>query len=257
MSHNQPGPYGQPPQQPPAYGQQPPYGQAPYGVPQPPAPGGGKKKAAIILGVVAGVAAIAVVASVVLSGGSGGGSDIADDGAHKLTTPATVIDGTYKNSGDSAEEMTDKEIKEAEAWGVQNPRNVGAGYASGSGLVAKKIMFSGVYGTIDDPEKVVDAMFASMKAESEKDSSSKGELVGSPQAFTPPGFDNGVMKCQNIESTQSGKATRVPVCIWGDHSTLSSVISIDIAAMATGGGSSMEDASALAAKLRADVRVKV
>ncbi|MDW4905812.1 hypothetical protein RB628_10810 [Streptomyces sp. ADMS] len=313
MSHNQPGPYGQPPQQPGPYGQptqpgpygqppqapqapqaapqpgygypqqapppqpgygypqqapqgapnpygqQPPYGQAPYGVPQPPAPGGDKKTAGIVVGAVAVVAAIAVGAWFVFGSGdsSGGGSGIADDGAHKLTTPATVIDGTYKSSGgDSADEMTDAEIKEAEAWGVQNPKNVSAGYTSGSGLTAKNLMFSGVYGTIDDPESVVDAMFAKMRTESEKDTSFAGELVGSPQAFTPSGFVNGVMKCQHIESTESGKTTRMPVCIWGDHSTLSYVISYDLASLTTGGSTSLENASALAAKLRADVRVK-
>ncbi|MGY1500914.1 hypothetical protein ACW4TU_30775 [Streptomyces sp. QTS52] len=251
----QPG-YGYP-QQPDAYGQQqPPYGQVPYGVPQPPAPGGGRKKTAIILGAVAVVAAIAVGAWFVLGSGSGGGSAIADDGAHKLTAPATVLDGAYKSGGGSAEKMSDEDIKEAEAWGVQNPKNVSADYTAGSGLATKKLMFSGVYGTIDDPEKVVDAMFTKMKTESTKDSSFDGKLVGSPEAFTPSGFDNGVMKCQHIESTASGTTTKMPICIWGDHSTLSYVISYDLASITTGGGGSLEDASALAAKLRADVRVK-
>ncbi len=205
------------------------------------------------------MAAIAVGAYFALSGGSSGGSDIADDGAHKLTDAGDrarrhVQEGA--TAATPADEMTDKEIKEAEAWGVQNPKNVSAGYTSGSGLTAKNLMFSGVYGTIDDPEKVVDAMFAKMKTESEKDSSFNGKLVGSPAAFTPAGFENGVMKCQHIESTESGTTTRMPVCIWGDHSTLSYVISYDIASMTAGGGGSLDDASALAAKLRADVRVK-
>ena len=252
-----PNPYGQQP----AYGQQPPYGQAPYGVPQPPPPGGGKKKTtAIVLGSVAVVAAIAVGAYFVLGSGSGssGGSGIADDGAHKLTTPATVLDGAYKKSGDSgADELTEDDIKDAEAWGVQNPKDVSAVYTSGESLTAKTLMFAGVYGTIDDPEKVVDAMFAQMKSESEKSSSSDdGKLVGSPQEFTPAGFDNGIMKCQQIESTESGTTTQMPFCIWGDHSTLSYVLTYDIASLAAGKSSTLEEAAELAAKLRADVRVK-
>ncbi|WP_371659960.1 hypothetical protein [Streptomyces sp. NBC_00280] len=252
----QPG-YGYP-QQPDAYGQQqPPYGQAPYGVPQPP-PGGGKKKTGIIIGAVAVVAAIAVGAYFALSGGSSGGSDIADDGAHKLTTPATVLDGAYKKSGNSETGgMSADEIKDAETWGVQNPKDVSAMYASGEGLTAKSVMFSGVYGTIDDPEKVVDAMFAQMKKESAKSTAAgDGKLVGSPQKVTPAGFTNGVMKCQEIESTQSGTTTKMPFCIWGDHSTLSYVLSYDLAAMATGKSSTIAEAADLAAKFRQDVRVK-
>ena len=251
----QPDAYGQ---QPPAHGQQPPYGQAPYGVPQPPAPGGGGKKTAIVLGAVAVVAAIAVGAWFVLGSGSGGGSDIADDGAHKLTAPATVLDGAYKKSGGSETSgMTASEIKDAESWGVQNPKDVSAMYASGEGLTVKNMMFSGVYGSIDDPEKVVDAMFAKMKTESAKSSSADdGKLVGSPQKFTPAGFDNGIMKCQEIETAQSGRTTKMPFCIWGDHSTLSYVLTYDLAAMTAGKSSTMEEAAELAAKFRQDVRVK-
>ncbi|WP_105974454.1 hypothetical protein [Streptomyces geranii] len=246
-----PNPYGQ---------QQPPYGQAPYGVPQPP-PGGGKKKTtAIVLGSVAVVAAIAVGAWFVLGtdGGSGGGSAIADDGAHKLTAPATVLGGEYKKSGDSAADgLSEDEIKDAEAWGVENPKDISAVYASGESLTAKTLMFAGVYGTIDDPEKVVDAMFAQMKSESAKGTSADdGKLVGSPQEFTPAGFENGIMKCQQIESTESGTTTKMPFCIWGDHSTLSYVLTYDLASLASGKASTMEEAAELAAKLRADVRVK-
>ncbi|MFC3577561.1 hypothetical protein ACFOZ0_30720 [Streptomyces yaanensis] len=247
----QPNPYAQQPGQP--YGQ-PPYGQQPYGVPQPPAPGGGKKTAAIVIGAVAVVAAIAVVAYFLLSG-SGGGS-VADDGAHKLTAPATVINGTYKKADSSSSgEMTDSDVKDFESWGVKNPKDVSAGYTAGSGLSVKSLSFVGVYGTIDDPEKVVDAMFAKVKENAAKNSA-EGKLVGSPQEFTPDGFENGVMKCQISEGTSSGKTVQVPFCIWGDHSTVTYVISTDVAALAAGKGSSMQDAAALAAKLRNDVRVK-
>lgn len=139
--------------------------------------------------------------------------------------------------------------------GGAEPQNVNASYVAGSGYTTKNITFSGVYGTIDDPEKVVDAMFTKMKAASEKDSSAGGKLIGSPEEFTPSGFDNGIMKCQLVEGTQSGKTTRMPFCVWGDHSTLSYVISYDLVALATGAGSSLEAASEIAAKLRTDVRV--
>ncbi|MFM9455426.1 hypothetical protein [Streptomyces europaeiscabiei] len=248
-------PQGVPPQTPP-YGQQQ-YGQQPYPtVPQPPVSGGGGKKVGIILGAVAVVAAVAVGAYFVIGGGGGG--DIADDGPHKLTAPASVIDGQYKKGegGGSSSGMNDKEIKQTEGWGVQNPKDVSSSYASGEGLTAKNLTFAGVYGTIDDPEKVIDAMFASMKAESEKGSGSDGKLVGSPQEVTPEGFENGIMKCQESEGSEGGKTMTVPLCIWGDHSTVAYVISFDMAAMAAGKSSTIDEAAELAAKLRNDVRVE-
>jgi len=192
----------------------------------------------------------------VIGGSGSGGSDIADDGAHKLTAPATVLDGEYKKGSDAgAGGMTDDDIQDAESWGVDNPKDVSASYTAGSGLASKNLTFAGVYGTIDDPEKVIDAMFAQTESEASK-SSDGGELVGSPKKFTPAGFENGVMKCQEIKTTQSGQTVTMPFCIWADHSTVTYVLSFDIAGLAEGKSTSMEDAAALTAKLRNDVRVK-
>ncbi|MFJ3226856.1 hypothetical protein ACIPJS_26415 [Streptomyces sp. NPDC086783] len=296
----QPGPYGQQPQQPGPYGQQPqapqpgygypqqapqqpgygypqqappgvppqqPYGQQPYGPPQPPAPAGGKKKTGLVIGAVAVVAAIAVGAYFVL-GSSGGSSSVADDGPHKLTTPAKVLDGSYKKSKGASNPTSDEDLKDFEKWGVKDAKDVSAGYTSGSGLTGKNLSFSGVYGTIDDPEGVVDAMFAKAKSESEKDQSdeaSTGKLLGSPQEFTPDGFENGILKCQETEITNNDesstssapKTVKMPLCIWADHSTVASVFALDLSTFATGKGGSMETTADLAAKLRNDVRVKI
>ncbi|MFI1165111.1 hypothetical protein ACH4UM_16225 [Streptomyces sp. NPDC020801] len=259
----QPSPYGQ--QQPP-YGQ-PPYGQQPYGaVPQPPAPGGGKKKTGLIIGAVAVVAAIAVGAYFVLSGS--GSSSVADDGPHKLITPATVINGTYKKSNSSgSDSMSDSDLADFKKWGVKDPKDVGAGYVNGTGLTAKNLSFRGVYGTIDDPEAVVDAMFAKLKSQSEKDPGSgktKGKLLGSPETVHPSGF-NGIMKCQvaQIDSTDpsstgasAAKSIKMPLCVWGDHSTVVDVTAFSLAGLAGGDGGTTEQTADLAAKLRNDVRVK-
>ena len=262
-------PYGQQPQQP--YGQQPQYGQQPpYGAaPEPPASGGGGKKTALIIGAVAVVAVIGVGAYLVIGKGGGGGS-VADDGPHKLTTPATVIDGTYKKSDDAtgSDSVSDSDLAGFRKWGVKNPTGVNAGYVNGKGLAAKSLGFSGVYGTIDDPEAVVDAMFAKVKAESEKDQSgdqTKGKLLGSPETVHPSGFSNGIMKCQVAQfentgssSTSAGaaKTVKMPFCIWGDHSTVAHVMAFSLAGMASGDGGSIDQAADLAAKLRNDVRVK-
>ncbi|MFJ1543847.1 hypothetical protein [Streptomyces sp. NPDC088246] len=254
----QPGPYGQQPPTPP-YGGQPAYGgQPPFPPAQP------KKKTGLIIGGV--VVAMAVIAGgVYLLTSGGGGSSVADDGkTYKLTTPETVIDGTYKKAssqtGDEPE-MSSSEIKEAGKWGVKNPKNVNGSYTAGEAAAQKMLQFSGVYGDIKDPEKVVDAMFANIKAEASKDKESGGDFVGSPQAFTPSGFENGVLKCQEAKvdsgTTGSTKPLSLPVCIWGDHSTLVYVMNMDMAAMMTGKSVSLEDAANTAAKLRNDVRVEV
>ena len=94
------------------------------------------------------------------------------------------------------------------------------------------IKFMGVYGEIDDPAKAVDGMFDKMKTESEKEdaSTSTGKLIGSPKSFDA---DGAVLKCQETEVKGGGsgpKSIRMPVCIWGDNSTLGIVIPVDMAA---------------------------
>ncbi|MGW0733899.1 hypothetical protein [Streptomyces sp. NPDC002851] len=252
----QPGPYGQ--QQ---YGQQPPYGQVP---PPPPGGGGGGKKVGIIVG---SVVALAVIAGGVwfFTAGGGGGSSVADDGkTYKLTTPATVL-GEYKKS--PSNDAGSGDFDDAEDWGIKNAKDVSAGYAAGSGTSAKSLAFGGVYGEIEDPEAAVDAMFAQMKEESEKDqssSSSKGELIGDPEEFQPDGFENGIMKCQEAKVTKGAGAAAggpseatIPICIWADNSTLAEVLHFDMASLATGNGGSMEDLAGIAAKVRNEVRVEV
>lgn len=301
----QPGPYGQqPPQGQPGYGypQQPPQGQpgygypqqppqgvpqqgygqpqqpGPYGQPQQPGPYGGapgfpppqggapKKKTGLII-------ASVVVALAVIGGGAyflvgGGSSDVADDGPHKLITPATVLDGEYKKGedSDSAGGMGESDLKNAEAWGVKNPKYVSADYESGdvekNPFGAKVLNFGGVYGEIDDPEKTVDAMFANMKAEAEKpDSRDGGSLVGSPESLEPDGLDGAIMKCQAMvvknDPSSGPKEVKLSVCIWGDHSTLGFALPTDLASAMGGKASPLEDAAATTAKLRNDVRVKL
>ncbi|MGC0332017.1 hypothetical protein RKD23_005007 [Streptomyces sp. SAI-170] len=256
----QPG-YGYPQQQPvppqQGYGQQPPYGQAPYGAaPQPPASGGGKKKTGLIIGAVAVVAAIAVGAYFVLGGGGGAGSDIADDGPHKLTTPDTVL--TDYKKGDDSESSGFDDLKDAEKHGVKNAKDVDAQYQAGdeeNPLSMRMLQFMGVYGEIEDPEKVVDEMFAELKKEAGKDG--EGEVVGSPKEFE---LDGAVLKCQEAKtpgdsSGQGPKEFSVPVCIWGDYSTIGVVIDMNIAEAMAGKAADLEKSSELAGKLRKEVRV--
>ncbi|GLX18535.1 hypothetical protein [Streptomyces lavendulae] len=331
MSYNQPGPYGQQPQQPGPYGQQPnPYGQQPqqpgYGYPQqqPPAPSypqqpaqpsypqqpappaypqqGGyqtppppppapqpaygyqqpqqqpqtpayvppppappkKSKAVPVIAAVVGVAVIAGGAWWFL--GSGGSVSDATKG-YKLVAPESV--GEFqKNPKYTEKPMTDKDKQEAEAAGIKNPTQVGMSYLSGdpkNPLTQKGLTFSGIYGEIADPEKAVDGYFALFKAKTtETNEKSTAELIGSPKEITPDGFEGAILKCQDLKLTSKDPAAAkgpkeftLPVCIWGDYSTLSVVSASDAVSILAGKpGYTLEQDAELAAKLYKTARVK-
>ncbi|MFE5795690.1 hypothetical protein ACFQ8C_24385 [Streptomyces sp. NPDC056503] len=283
----QPGPYGQPPQGQPGYGypQQAPQGvppqQQPYGYPQQPAPYGQqpqygapqgpggyvphppapkKSKTPIIIGAVAVVAAIAVGAYFLIGGG--GGASVANDGPHKLVTPETVL-GEYKKAPDESDSSGDDVLKDAEKNGVKNGKQVDASYKAGdesNPLGGKMLSFSGIYGEIEDPEKLVDALFGVMKTKAAEDKEDDAELVGSPQAFTPAEAEGAVLKCQSAkgkaDASAGTPAFSMNFCIWADHSTVGFVVPLDMAAMLSGKGGSLEEAATVTAKFRKEVRVK-
>lgn len=261
MSYNQPGPYGGPA----------PYGApAPYGYPQQPPPpdpsSGGGKKAGLIVGVVVAVAAIGAGVWWFTAGKDSG--SLADDGkTYKLTSPASVLGGQYKKdtSGGDGGGMSSSDLKDLEQQGVSDPKDAYAAYNYGEGSTMKSLNFSGVYGEIEDPEKVVDAMFAEMEKESTGEPGSMS-LIGSPEEFTPDGFENGVMKCQEAEFTmgETGpddegvpNSFKTPMCVWGDHSTVAYATYSDVATTADGADIKLENVASLVANLRDDVRVEV
>jgi hypothetical protein len=221
--------------------------------------GGGGKKTGLIIAGAAVVVAIAVGAYFLIGGG--GGADIADDGPHKLTTPATVL-GDYKKAETGAADsggFTEEDLKDAEKHGVKNAKDVQATYQAGdeaNPLSLKMLQYMGVYGEIEDPASVLDAMFAEMEKNASE--SDEGELVGDPKDF---GSDKFALKCQemkvNNEEAAAGepKEMHMPVCIWADHSTVGVVMPVNLADMMSGKGVDLKSASDLATKLRAEVRV--
>ncbi|WP_406837264.1 hypothetical protein ACICHK_14800 [Streptomyces sp. AHU1] len=260
--------YGYPPQAPGVPPQTPPYGQPPYGtVPMPPVPDGGKKKTGLIIGGVAAVAAIAVGAYLVL-GGSSSGSDVADDGPHKLTTPATVIDGQYKRMGkdQGPQDPSSGDAKDLAASGITNSKSVGGVYSTvdlsnpdtlkdpTAIAGSKAITFSGLYGKVKDPEAAIDASFANIKKDSAKESDSKIEFIGDAKSVNPSGLDGAIMKCQEAKAPNqaTGKTDTQYMCMWADYSTLG----FGVAAQG-GQGVSMEESARVTAALRKDIRVKI
>ncbi|MGV9880907.1 hypothetical protein [Streptomyces sp. NPDC003006] len=227
MSHQQPGPYGQQPQ-------------APYGqVPPPQPPQGGGKKAGLVIGAVAVVAALGVGAYF-LFGGGGGSSSVEDDGAHKLVPPTSV--GEYKKGEDTPGGPLGS-TENAEEIGISNAENVPATYQSGEVLKGKQISFQGMYGEIDDPEKSVDDGFAKAEESAKEDAGDNAgdpeefAFVGDPETVEPDALDNAVMKCQTAD-------------------TYGIVFSMDMAALAKGGGMTTDEVASFAAELREAARVK-
>ncbi|QKW49867.1 hypothetical protein [Streptomyces buecherae] len=271
----QPGPYGQPPQ---GYGypqQQPgPYGQmGQYQQPGPPMPpqggGNGNKTIGIVVGAV--VACAAVVGGVLLFNGGDSDGDsaknkkkdtvVGDTGGqqgsggtggtdeeqppvtepaqqYKLTTPQTVA-GSFQREGEG---KTDSGIgaNGVEPTSFTTEGSVSAEYAGG----IKKLTFGGAYGKSTNPEASVDWYFQQMR------SSSGGKPQGTPQKFTPAGFD-GVMKCQVVESS----SVPIQTCAWSDASTIGAVIFGDPAVVSDPGAVNLSAVADTTAQVYKDVRV--
>ncbi|GAA1902783.1 hypothetical protein GCM10009716_10800 [Streptomyces sodiiphilus] len=271
----QPGPYGQP-QQPGPYGQQPgPYGQQqsgqypgqqpPYGqMPPPPPSGGGGRKALI---------AAAVVAAVVVTGGAlyfllgGSGSGLGeDDGTrYELSMPQTTGDFELQSSTDESD-FDEQELAEL---GLQEMEGAGAVYYEGepfTGEGGRQLVVSGLYGEVNDPETMVDSLFAVAAEEMAGDD--EVELLGSPESVSPAGLENAVMKCQTLQVTDSdlGVPMQAPMCVWADYST----VAVTLVDVLPGAGFDMEDpesaldlrpvpmkeAAEVTARLRADALVE-
>ncbi|MEW1864319.1 hypothetical protein AB0399_28795 [Streptomyces sp. NPDC088194] len=261
--------YGQQPQQP-GYGQQPPYGQVPqqgYGYPQPPQSGGNGKRNGIIIGIVVALVAVAGGVYFATKGSGSSSSSLHDDGKkYTLTTPDTVAGDYAKGDDSDSDSFDDSDLTKIKALGVSDPTQVNAAYKEGSSALSGKLLeFAGVYGTVKDPGKVVDGMFAMLKqgTEQDKKDGTKVETSGSPQSVTPSGMKSeAIMKCQTIKETgqDSGQSFTIntTVCVWADYSTVAYVIPLDSAQLVTGGGSapSIDDAAALTAKVRNDVEVE-
>ncbi|EPH41703.1 hypothetical protein ABT390_01470 [Streptomyces aurantiacus] len=160
--------------------------------------------------------------------------------------------------------ITSAGLDGAGGFGVRGAKKVQAVYGSGTEakpLGAGLIQFTGAYGTIGDPEKTVDAMFADLAAKARKGPGKGGErstMLGRPQDF---GSDGAVLKCQEARvegsSAPAGrKEARTALCAWADGSTAAIVLSMDTREAEAGRAASLEEAAATTRKLRQEVRVK-
>ncbi|WP_199896562.1 hypothetical protein [Streptomyces niger] len=230
-------PYPQQPQQPqygqPQYGQ-PPYGQqpgAPWGMPQtapqmgppmgplmgpPPRKKGLGSGAivAIVLGslLVVSVAVWGVVQLVAPFARSSYGP------RYTLTVPRTLDGGAYS---------LDKDISESVDREVGNPgpganehgiTGVGGQYSDGD----KRLVYTGLYGTINSPELAVDHSISGMTEDGNT------EVPVDEREFLPEGTDEPVT-CGVAVAHDGGTDTTMPFCVWADRSHQANLIETDSA----------------------------
>lgn len=73
--------------------------------------------------------------------------------------------------------------------------------------------------------------------------------------------DGAVLKCQQAkteaDATEGTPAMTMNMCVWADHSTVGFVVPIDVASLLAGKSGTGEEAAAITAKFRKEIRVKV
>ncbi|WP_157851606.1 hypothetical protein [Streptomyces monomycini] len=147
------------------------------------------------------------------SGTSGSGPSeekpSAEDGGQRmrLTTPKTVDDGAYTLEKDKAALQRDGLKLRTPPPGITQEI---ARYQGTRGSRPAGLMFSGGYGTIDDPDSVVDGMFRGV--------ATGGATVVRQRETFRPGAAGGDVKidCEVLKIPAAGYA---PVCGWADGST--------------------------------------
>ena len=221
----------------------------PYGIP-PKQPSSGAQGRTIALAVGAAVLVAAVAGGFAFFAGG-------DDARYELTSPArvaAVFDRAGPGSSGPALSAADRRSLER-IPGVGDPRPVAAEYGSPD---RRKLMLTGVWGRVGKPEQVVDATFLVL---AESLAGQDTTPVGSPETVTPEGLDDAVMKCQRFRvrapaGSSGPSSVELPMCVWGDSSTVAAVLVIDPLAAVTG-KVNLSDTARTAAKVRADARVEI
>ncbi|WP_424887494.1 hypothetical protein [Streptomyces sp. XH2] len=220
------------------------YGAAVWPPPVPDRRGAGRGR------VVAGVVIGSLVLMCTLLGGflilTGGGSKAAGGARYRLTAPDRVA-GFRMDSPVGRTFRTDH-LERLRSLGVRDAGSITAGYSSPRG----KLMFSGVWGEVRDPERAVDGMFEAMAEDARREpvrSGAREEVVGSPERVS---VDGAVMKCQPVSFTPAeggpGVSLTLPYCVWADHST------VGVVGAALGERTAVPEAAEAAGQLRRAAR---
>ncbi|WKX70318.1 hypothetical protein [Streptomyces sp. XD-27] len=166
--------------------------------------------------------------------------------------------GTWTRVGEGKDESDlseEDKLKQQQIPGIEDPHPVGASYRGSGTASSSQLRFSGSWGNITDPEKAVDVAFQKETESAQQTGARyKIEPQGSPQKFTPTGFDGTVMKCQVFKVISGTESGQLPLCIWGDSSTVAEV-TVLAKTPAESRALTLERVAEVAAAVRKDTRV--
>ncbi|WP_070013769.1 hypothetical protein [Streptomyces abyssalis] len=204
-----------------------------------PAPGAGGRSGSSRRNTATAAAAVVVVGALV-----GGWFVLGSPGdpEHRLTTPRTVA-GEYERDG-KGQKGDGKAFGNKKVPGMTSSADVSAEYKSGAG---KKLQLGGAYGSVENPDKAVDWVFAQTAKSLKTETGAKAE--GKLRKFSPSAFDGDVLKCQEYKISNMSLA----MCSWADSSTVGTVSSMIL----TSDGTStkpvdLKSTAELTAKVRKD-----
>ncbi|CAM5545645.1 hypothetical protein [Streptomyces abikoensis] len=170
------------------------------------------------------------------------------DTRYELTAPDRV--GAFHRDAPLDRTFRKDHLERLRALGVREAGSITAGYSSARG----KLMFSGLWGTVKNPERAVDGMFEAMAEDARREPVREGareETVGRPERVSA---DDAVMKCQPVSFTpaegEPGASLTLPYCVWADHSTLG------VVGAALGDRTTVPDAAEVTGALRRAARVR-
>ncbi|MGP3966576.1 hypothetical protein [Streptomyces sp. 6N223] len=227
-----PAPPAAPPGPPPGQAPGPPPGQAPYGgyPGPPPAPGPRPSKKGPLVAVVAVVVALAVVAAGLFLFVLGGDDGVTDDGKDYSLTAPEAVQGISLNPELTEQFRSEWEIRDEEAamLNAQVEGRVTGVYTTEfpleEGDNPGHANFTGLYGTVEDPEAAVDAFFDAGGGRITEEN--YAVLAGERTEVSPSGLDNAVMKCQMYQphEPQPYEPAQSPLCAWADYDTFAIVL---------------------------------
>lgn len=165
---------------------------------------------------------------------------------YRLTAPKTVA-GEYERDGE-VQKGDSKAFGDKKVPGMESNADVSAEYKSGPG---KKLQLGGAYGSVEDPDKAVDWVFAQTAKSLKSETGAKAE--GELEAYSPSGFDGDVLKCQEYKISNMS----LTMCSWADSSTVGTVSSMIL----TSDGTStkpvdLKETAELTAQVRKDALVE-
>ncbi|MFD9483670.1 hypothetical protein [Streptomyces sp. NPDC059991] len=175
---------------------------------------------------------------------------------YQLTAPRSVLGGAFVYDPTLTSTLPASAADDFAAFGITNPTPVRISYKSSSSASRQTVQLTGAWGTIGDPEQVIDRHFAKTAQNAAEGPNGYTKLVGTLQTMHPTGLGDAMMKCQNVRTEVNHHNITTPICVWADHYTYGEVVVFDPGALQNGGmGVSLGENADTAARIRNDARV--